>query len=231
MLTKMFTGLIDTVASQCQVCRQWSAHAICENCVNQFAQPQPRCLTCALPVPAGLSQCGACLKTHPPLDQCLAAVDYAYPWSNLIADFKFRSHTGLAHHLAKLLKASPWVEPTLDEADVLLPMPLSKERLAERGYNQALLMAKALCPTKTQPDVLLRLLHTPAQHTLGRSERLNALDHAFALEPLLSSSVRGAHVVLIDDVMTTGASLYAAARVLRSGGVKRITGMVFARTC
>lgn len=230
MLTSLFTGLMAALPSQCPVCRSWPRHGLCEDCIGQFAQPHPRCLTCALPLPVGPTQCGACLKQAPPLDRCLAAVPYAYPWSRLISDFKFHEHTGLVRNLAALLQATPWVEPTLDAADWLLPLPLSRQRLAQRGYNQSLLLARALHPAKTRHDLLLRLVDTPAQHTLKRAQRLRALDQAFALEPLLAQQLTGARVVLVDDVMTTGASLHAAARVLRAGGASHITGLVLART-
>lgn len=230
MLTKLFTGLIHTLPSQCRVCHSWPAHPVCEDCVGQFAQPRQRCITCALPLPSGMLRCGACLKDPPPLDLCLTGVAYAYPWSSLIADFKFHAQSGLVHSLSTLLKASPWVEPALDAAHLLLPMPLSTSRLAERGYNQALLLARALNARKTRADILLRMQDTPAQHTLKRTQRLHVLDHAFAVDPLLAHHLKGACVVLVDDVMTTGASLHAAARVLRKAGAHHITGLVFART-
>ncbi|MDD2879581.1 MAG: phosphoribosyltransferase family protein [Rhodoferax sp.] len=230
MLTKLFSGLITALPGQCRVCHSWPAQAVCEDCVGQFAQPHQRCHTCALPLPNGMPQCGACLKSPPPLDQCLAAVAYAYPWSSLIADFKFHDQCGLVRNFATLLQATPWVEPTLDSADLLLPMPLSTERLAARGYNQALLLARALSAAKTHTGVLLRIQDTPAQHTLKRTQRLTALDHAFAIDPLLAHRVKAARIVLVDDVMTTGASLHAAARVLRAAGASHITGLVFART-
>lgn len=175
-------------------------------------------------------QCGDCLKNPPALDQCLAAVAYAYPWSKLIADFKFHDQSGLVNCFASLLLATPWIEPALDSADLVLPIPLSLQRLTERGYNQAMLLARALQQTKTRSDVLLRIQDTPAQHTLKRVDRLCALNHAFAIDPLLVHLVRNARVVLVDDVMTTGASLHAAARVLRAAGASHITGLVFART-
>jgi len=177
-----------------------------------------------------MRHCGACLKHPPPLDSCLAAVAYAYPWSTLVQDFKFHAEPGLARSFAMLLRAAPWVEPALDEANLLLPMPLSTTRLKERGYNQALLLARALEPTKTRADILLRIQDTPAQHTLKRSERLTVLNHAFAVEPLLADTLRGQRVVLVDDVMTTGASLFTAARVLKAAGVSAVTGLVVART-
>jgi ComF family protein len=177
-----------------------------------------------------MRHCGACLKNPPPLDRCLAAVAYAYPWQTLIQDYKFHAEPGLVRSFATLLRAAPWVEPALDEADLLLPMPLSATRLKERGYNQALLLARQLEPKKTRADLLIRIQDTPAQHTLKRAERLTALNHAFAVEPLLASALKGQRVVLVDDVMTTGASLYTAARVLKAAGASQVTGLVVART-
>ena len=230
MFAKLITGLMAALPGQCRVCHSWPTLTVCEDCVSQFAQPHQRCKTCALPLPQGMLRCGACLKNPPPLDLCLAAVSYAYPWSSLIADFKFHDQTGLVRIFATLLQATPWVEPTLDSADMVLPMPLFPQRLASRGYNQALLLARAMAASKTRADVLLRIQDTPAQHTLKRHQRLSALDHAFALDPLLIHGVKGARIVLMDDVMTTGASLHAAARVLRAAGASHVTGLVFART-
>lgn len=222
--------MLHAPASQCRVCRTWPTQPVCDLCVAEFAQPQPRCRTCALPLPAGLSQCGACLRAPPPLDLCLAAVPYAFPWAHLMADFKFNEHPALAGFFAHLLKATPWVEPALEEADLLLPMPLSNQRLQLRGYNQALLLANQLSAAKTRTDLLLRLVDTPAQHGLKRAQRLTTLNQAFAVDPLKVSAVKGARLVLVDDVMTTGASLHTAARVLKAAGAAHITGLVVART-
>jgi ComF family protein len=229
-LRNLGSSLLERLPSQCLVCRNWPQRNLCDDCVSQFAQPQTRCTGCALPLPAGLRRCGQCLKTPPPLDQCLAAVSYGFPWSDLIADFKFRDHPALAKTFAALMLAAPWVEPALEQADVLLPIPLSTQRLKERGYNQAHWLAKALSPGKVQPNWLLRIQDSPAQHQLKRAERLHALDHAFALDPLHSARIKGLRVLVVDDVMTTGASLHAAAKVLRAAGASHITGLVFART-
>lgn len=212
------------------MCHAWPAQPVCDACVGAFAQPLPRCQTCALEVPPGVRQCGACLVTPPPLDACLAAVPYAYPWSTLVADFKFRQHPGWAASFALLLRSTPWVEPALERADALLPMPLSKERLRERGYNQAHELACALDASKARTGVLLRIQDTPPQRTLPRAERLRSVQNAFAVDPLQAEHLRNRHVVLVDDVMTSGASLHAAARTLRSAGVATITAIVLART-
>ena len=216
--------------SQCAVCRAWPGQPVCEACVVRFAQPQPRCQTCALPVPDSITRCGECVKTPSPLDLCIAAVAYAYPWSGLITSYKFNSNPGSAATFATLLRSTPWAEPALESADLVVPMPLSRQRLQTRGFNQALLLAKELKPGKTEARVLLRIKDTPAQSALGRKERLQSVKDAFAVDPLLAAQVRGKRIVLIDDVMTSGASLYAAALALRDAGAMHITGMVIART-
>lgn len=222
--------VFNLLPSQCRVCHAWPAQPICEACVSRFAQPQPRCETCALPVPSQVRRCGACVISPPPLDACLAAVAYAFPWSDLIVDYKFHDHPGLAHAFALLLRSTPWVEPALDAADLVLPMPLSSQRLQVRGFNQALMLAHRLAPNKTDRRLLLRIKDTPAQSTLKRAERLDSLKDAFAVDPLLIPQLKGARVVLVDDVMTSGASLSCAARALRAAGAAHITGLVIART-
>jgi len=232
----MFRDVIQRLSARlpslCRVCHHWPAQVVCEGCVSRFAQPQARCRSCALPLPASasLAQCGTCLALPPPLDDCLAAVSYGYPWSGLVVDFKFRAEPGLAAAFALLLRSTPWVEPALEAADVLLPMPLSPQRLRERGFNQALLLAQQLAPGKCQSSWLLRVRDTPPQSSLGRAERLLSLTDAFAVEPLRATRLVGARVVLVDDVMTSGASLWAAARVVRQAGAAHITGLVVART-
>lgn len=216
--------------SQCAVCRAWPTQPICEACIARFAPPTPRCATCALPVPAGVPRCGDCVSNPPPLDACHAACAYAWPWPERISEFKFRGHAGLAAPLATLLQSAPWVEPAVEQADLVLPMPLSAARLRERGFNQAHELAKRLAPRTTDPGVLLRTRDAPAQSGLSRAERLRNLRGMFALEPLRPAAVRDRRVVLVDDVMTTGASLFSAAQALRRGGASHITAIVLART-
>jgi ComF family protein len=230
MLRALLTSLSSRLPSQCEVCRAWPADAVCEACAQRFAQPRPRCRTCALLTPPGVTQCGACLTAPPPLDLCLAAVSYTYPWSDLIVSYKFNSRPGLSSSLALLLRSTPWVEPALERADLLVPMPLSPQRLQERGFNQALVLARQLSADKTTHDLLLRIKDTPPQSQLKRAQRLRSVSGAFAVDPLQLDRVKNQRVVLVDDVMTSGASLFAAASALRAAGAAHITGLVLART-
>lgn len=177
-----------------------------------------------------MRQCGACIVNPPAVDRTLAAVSYAYPWSNLLVQFKFQEQIGWANTFATLLRSTPWVEPALEAADFLIPMPLSPERLRTRGFNQCVVLAKALDANKTRVNLLQRVMDTPAQSALPRKARLASVQHAFAPNPMEGQQLKGKRVVLLDDVMTTGASLNAAASALRQGGATHITAMVLART-
>ena len=216
--------------SRCAICRYWPAEPVCEVCITRFAHPVPRCPTCALPAPDGVLRCGACLQDPPPLTRCLCAVDYAWPWRDLVARFKFREQPGWDQPLAWLMRSASGAEDVLHDADRVLPIPLSRERLAERGYNQSWLLARRLAPDKADPDLLLRIRHTPSQRTLPRSGRLANLEGAFAVDPLRAGEVHDRHLLLVDDVMTSGASLHTAARVLLQAGAAQVSAIVLART-
>lgn len=229
-IERPFSSLLARLPSQCAVCRAWPSQPVCNACVARFAPPASRCATCALPVPVEVTRCGDCIRHPPPLDACLAACPYAWPWPEAIAEFKFRGDAGRAAPLSTLLRSAPWVEPALEQAELVLPMPLAPARLRERGFNQAHELARRLAPRKTDATLLLRTRETPAQSGLTRAQRLINLRGAFALDPLRAASVRARRVVLVDDVMTSGASLFAAAQVLRTGGAAHITAIVLART-
>lgn len=220
----------DQVPSQCAVCHAWPSQRICNACVARFAQPAERCQRCALRVPVGVSVCGTCLQNPPDFDACIAAVDYAYPWADALAQFKFRGDPGWARALSTLMRSMPWMEPALEAADRVLPVPLSAERLRERGFNQSALLAGQLAGPKADRQTLLRLHATEAQSSLPRAQRLRNLRGAFAVEPSRAPALRGLRVVLIDDVMTTGATLQAASLALREAGVAHVTAAVLART-
>lgn len=230
LIARLFTPGAAWLPSQCDVCHAWPRAPLCADCQARFVRPVPRCRTCALETPEGVAQCGACIQAPPLLASCLAAVDYAYPWAERVAAFKFNDQPGAAASLALLMRQAPGAANSLAQCDLVLPMPLSTERLRERGYNQALLLARQLAPGKTNAHLLLRIRHTAPQQGLTRSQRLRNLRGAFMVEPSHAKQVHQRSVLLVDDVMTTGASLHAAAQALRDAGAMNVSALVLART-
>ncbi|WP_291009565.1 ComF family protein [Hydrogenophaga sp.] len=196
-----------------------------------------RCIACAAPLNRAESLCGACQvrdESHA-LPRCVAAVDYAYPWDNLIARFKFRDEPGWARPLAQLMVQAPDTLALLRSSDWLVPVPLRPARLASRGYNQAWELVKAL--RTLQPDApagladaLVRLSDAPDQHSLPREQRLRNLRGAFAAHPDHVVHLQGRRVLLVDDVSTTGTTLRSAAMALRQAGAMEVNALVIART-
>ena len=205
---------------------------VCTACVQRFAADAARCARCGLrrgmPTPA----CGACLTDPPPFDACVVACDYAFPWDRLIANFKFNTHAELARPLARLLTQAVQ-RAALDLPEFVLPVPLAPGRLAERGYDQAWELARHVARALRLPAHarwLERPIDGARQTRLIRSERLRNLRGAFGVRPSLLPTLQGRHVALVDDVMTTGATLRSAATALRTAGVARVDGWVLART-
>lgn len=228
----LFSRLLHHVPSQCAVCRGWGLQAVCEDCTRLYAKAVPRCPRCALEVPESVRVCGSCLNDPPAFDAALAAVDYAHPWSALITQFKFRAALDLAGALADRLRHAQQ-SAARETPGLLLPVPLSAERLQERGYNQAWEITRRLARalrTQADPALLLRIRDTPHQLTLAPERREANVRGAFAVEPQRRAELSGRTVAVVDDVMTTGATLSEIARVLKQAGAARVEAWAIART-
>lgn len=132
--------------------------------------------------------------------------------------------------MARLVLQADDIAQALRTADGVLPVPLTPSRLAERGYNQAWEFVKALRPARPRPDVLLRVDDAQHQTGQGRQARQQQMRNAFAVEPSVLPHVAGQHLLVVDDVMTTGATLAAAADTLLRAGAASVSGLCFART-
>ena len=128
------------------------------------------------------------------------------------------------------MRLNPAIAQLVHDCDYLVPVPLSAQRLRERGFNQALLLAKQLCAQRSVAQGLVRWRDTAAQSSLSRQARWHNIAHAFMVLPQSAQHLRGSRVVLVDDVMTTGATLRACTLALLAAGVARVDVVVLART-
>jgi ComF family protein len=163
----------------------------------------------------------------------VAALDYAYPWNRLIQRFKFQGDVAWAAWFARAMTQAPGAADCLAESDWCLPIPLTRQRLGERGYNQSWELVKALTrttPGKARHDWLVKLADTPVQHQLDRAARWANLRSAFSTSPQAQPHLANTTVLLVDDIMTTGATLHAAALALQRAGVRQVHALVLART-
>lgn len=178
-----------------------------------------------MPEPNG-QICGHCLQQAPHFDATLAVFDFRFPVDAVLRRYKYRGQITTAELLGTLLaeRATGSVLP-----DVLIPMPLHRQRLRQRGFNQAVEIARVAARRLSLPllpRAVLRLRATPPQAGLSLAERRRNLQGAFACQQDLGSR----HVALVDDVMTSGSSLDALARTVRAAGATRVDCWVVART-
>ncbi len=203
--------------------------ACCAWCRRRIAGGDAsRCPICAARTPAA-RVCARCHQRPPALEATHVLGDYAPPLDRLIAALKFDGRIHLAGALATMLLERH--RHHLDTVDRVVPVPLAPGRLAERGYNQALEIARGVARgigSPLVPHALRRQRITRPQPGLARGDRRRNLAGALAWHggPLAA----GARVVLVDDVMTTGATLDEAATVLRAAGARHVIALVAART-
>lgn len=201
---------------------------LCAACRAELPWNEAACARCALPLPRAEPACGACLKRPPPYSAALAPLRYAAPVDRLLTQLKF--HAGLAEGtlLAELIGAR--IErPSLGGIDAVLPLPLHARRLGRRGYNQALELARPLARSWRLPlhlDALQRIRDTAPQTELDADARRRNVRGAFAADPAV---VRDRAWLLVDDVITTGATVREAAATLLGAGAREVRVLAAAR--
>ena len=205
----------------CFLCRG-AAHAmLCGPCDAELPRlREPLCPRCALASPSG-AICGRCLAQAPHYDATVAALAYAFPADALIHALKFRGELALAPFLGKLILE----KISTEEVDCLVPVPLSGARLRERGYNQAVEIARHV-GGRLELDGCARERDAPPQAGLDREARRRNVRGAFRC----TRSFKGERIAVIDDVMTTGATLDELARALKAAGAERVVNWVACRT-
>lgn len=199
---------------------------LCAGCAAELPQPQPACRCCGERLAVTVDRvCGRCQRRPPPYHRTYAALRYVAPIDRLIIDLKFHARLAPARLLAALLRDAV---TKAERPEALLPVPLHVQRLRERGFNQALELARPLAHWLELPlltDAVTRCRATAAQTTVDVAARRRNLRGAFVVNRPFA--VR--HVALIDDVMTTGTTLAELSVVLKRAGVSHIQLWVAAR--
>lgn len=199
---------------------------LCSPCRHALPWNHSACLRCSLPLPAPAAACGHCQRQPPPLSAVHAAFRYEAPLDRLLPRLKFHNDLAAGRLLGGLMADAL---AGAERPDALIPLPLHRKRLRSRGFDQTLELAGPLAQRLQLPlldDVLLRVRETAPQSRLDAPARRRNLRRAFAVRP---GAALPSHAVLIDDVMTTGATLHAAAHALLRAGVTRVDAWVCAR--
>ena len=223
-MLKILSSLL--FGGSCFLCRGKAENLLCGACDADLPRlAGPRCPRCALASPQA-AVCGRCLAQPPHYDATVAALAYEFPADALIHAFKFRGELAFAAFFGGLLLQK--IRPE-ERIDLIIPVPLSGKRLRERGYNQAVELARPLAAAVRTPlelDLCERSRDAPPQTDLPWAERGRNVRGAFRC----NRAPIGATVAVIDDVMTTGATLDEIASTLKAAGATRVVNWVVART-
>jgi ComF family protein len=209
------------------------ARDLCAGCAGELVRNRTCCPRCAVPLATPAAACGECLRREPPFDATYAPFAYGHPVDLLVAKLKFGRSLAAGRVLSAL-----WLDAIRESAPprpaLLVPVPLHAARLRERGYNQALELARPLAGSRgiaLAQGLLTRTRATPAQTALDAKTRRRNLRGAFAFHAEALDGLDPAvhRVAVIDDVMTTGATVRECARVLKRAGFARVDVWALAR--
>lgn len=235
-LRRALGSVVDAIyPPRCPLCGAGIAvhGSLCPACWNGLSFPaEPACGTCQRPItvhlgPGGL--CGACLAKPPRHDGIVAGTLYNATSRALVLQFKHSGRIALAPLLARMMTARL---QGVDEHWLVVPVPLHRWRLMRRGYNQAALLAREIARRtggRLVVDGLWRVRRTPSLGDLGRKERARVLSGAIAVNRRRKASLKGARVLLVDDVLTSGATTDACTRMLKRAGAATVRIACFAR--
>ncbi len=219
-MKKIFNLLLP---SSCLVCKQKLSHLsfLCGDCHAKLVFNKQVCEQCALPIESG-KKCGACLSSPPPFNITLAPFCYKPPLTTWITQLKFQQKLANAKILAEILALE--IEKHYKNQEMpslIVPIPLHSQRLRQRGFNQAVEIAKPIAKKFNLPliyDHFRRDKNTQAQSLLSAYARRANMAGAFKID----RSIAADHVAIVDDVMTTGQTVRVFSRLLQQSGIKKI---------
>lgn len=229
-ILQAFTSSI-TIPHRCLMCDNHDQHRICRHCRGYFSSPRYVCQRCGLPLKHHALYCGICLKYPPAYDEVFSPYLYQSPLSTLITHFKHRGDECIGKGLGEILAETiqlHYRQQHLTLPQKLVAVPLHWRRQWQRGFNQAELLCDEIGTALgiEQCIDVRRIRSVPAQKALSRQQRLKNLQSCFAV----TRPLEGESLVIVDDVMTTGATVDALARTLKAAGAGRVSVWALART-
>ncbi|MEH6452943.1 MAG: double zinc ribbon domain-containing protein [Psychromonas sp.] len=233
-----FKRLIDRLLpTQCLLCKLSSHNKlICTDCQNALIKPRSCCLCCGLPLTRSLAFCGDCLKKKHKFTRLHAISDYLPPYPGIIKKFKYSKQLIQGELLGELLVQSLKLNLStqqIDDVDYLLAVPLHTKKLRQRGFNQAQLIANIIAKQLDilmLPDLVNRHKATHVQENLTAVQRKRNLDKAFSINLAQKDKLTDAYIVIIDDVVTTGATANSLCQTLLDAGARRVDIWCICRT-
>jgi len=226
-----FSSLVNTLFKQkCLLCDintdalQTNIHAACRACLNDLPwHPNTSCPQCGLSSSGQL--CGSCIGSPPDFDVTISVFLYDFPINSMMQRYKYGEMLSLCAFFGQMLSE----KVTIDFVDLIIPMPMHPARIKERSFNQALEIAKVLCKNhkeKLDYKSAARQKLTPPQASLPLKERVKNIKGAFKV----NGDLVGKRIAIVDDVMTTGASLNELAKTLKKSGASHVECWIIART-
>ena len=208
---------------------QANIHAVCRACLGTLPfHPVSSCPQCGLSSNGQL--CGSCISSPPDFDATKAVFLYEFPIDAMMLRYKYGNSLNLGDTFAAFLAEKANVEGCLHNIDLVIPMPMHPQRLKERGFNQALEIAKVFGKDKLDYQSVIRQTLTPPQASLPLKERVKNIKGAFKVDAKVKDNLTDKRVAIVDDVMTTGASLNELANTLKKAGAAHVECWVIART-
>lgn len=222
-------------AACCVLCdtRVTGAVSLCRPCLHDLPRLKSTCYQCGLPLEnrQEASLCGQCQHASPPIDYLMSSLQYAYPVNYLLSQLKFKrdlTQAKIFSHIMLTTLQKHYSGQTMALPDIIIPIPLHKKRCRQRGFNQALEIAKPIAKKLNIPlstNTVQRVKYTQAQSLLSAVKRRKNLHRSFTINKRMTAE----HIVLVDDVVTTGTTVYELATLLKQSGVKKVGVWAVAR--
>ena len=209
------------------------AISLCQPCLQDLPRLKTTCYQCGLPLEnkGEASLCGQCQQSLPPIDYLVSSLQYVYPVDYLVSQLKFQRDLTHAKIFSQLLLATlqtHFTEQSLQLPEIIIPVPLHKKRSRQRGFNQALEIAQPIAKKlniSISANSIKRIKYTQAQSLLNAVERRKNLRNSFTI----TKPIAAEHIVLVDDVVTTGTTVYELATLLKKSEVKKVGVWAVAR--